>query len=104
MKYTVTLRDNETGEVRDFPVPYDWKDGSLFWWSEGNMSCDCNRGQWFHGPSPPKDFQCTLSRYDLLKITLDDGTVLDDRSLIDEWRFTRTDTPAATAPAPKDAS
>lgn len=43
----------DTGEVFEYIDPEDsegsqfyWPNGdpSTFWWSEGNMSCDCNRG------------------------------------------------------------
>ena len=39
----VTLLDTKTGERRDCS---DWHDGAefgVYWWSEGNGSCDCNR-------------------------------------------------------------
>ena len=39
----VTLLDTKTGERRDCS---DWCNGeefSVYWWQEGNGSCDCNR-------------------------------------------------------------
>jgi hypothetical protein len=45
----VTLLDTDTGEQRSCD---DW-DMDVFWWTEGNGSCDCNRsaafgGEWLH--------------------------------------------------------
>lgn len=38
--YTVRLRDNTTGEEVERVMTLDWEEGSEFWWSEGNFSCD----------------------------------------------------------------
>jgi len=35
----VTILDTTTGEQYDGTI-----DASVFWWTEGNGSCDCNRG------------------------------------------------------------
>lgn len=52
--YPIAVKDTKTGEVRrmDFPL-YGHDDrgtkpeDNLFWWSEGNFGCDCNRGDLF---------------------------------------------------------
>jgi hypothetical protein len=82
MKYTVHIRKEETGEVREHRDDLDWHESSLFWWSEGNMGCDCNRercfdivgGEWSNDWEPA----CSVGKYTVVKIVLDDGTVLDD--------------------------
>lgn len=38
--YTVFIRNNETGEVRTNSYDFEW---NLYWWADGNFSCDCNR-------------------------------------------------------------
>ncbi len=41
MAYRVAIKDTETGEVRVTEFPYE--DDDLFWWTDGNFGCDCNR-------------------------------------------------------------
>lgn len=48
MTYTVAIRNNATGEIRMQPEDLDWHEASLFWWTEGNFACDCNRGNEWH--------------------------------------------------------
>ena len=38
--YTVRLKDTTTGEEVERVMTLDWSDGSEWWWSEGNFSCD----------------------------------------------------------------
>lgn len=53
--YLVELIDSTTGEVRWFKINWpgaswhkkDHPEGDLFWWTEGNFGCDCNRGMSF---------------------------------------------------------
>lgn len=48
MTYSVTIRENATGETVDYALDdLEWFDGSLFWWTEGNFGCDCNRRMCF---------------------------------------------------------
>ena len=70
--YPIAVKDTETGEVRrmDFPL-YGHDRGTkpednLFWWSEGNFGCDCNRGDVFHdigGEERDDEAQCGHGRY-----------------------------------------
>ena len=46
------IRDNQTQEIREYSdnlTGDNDEDGNFFefWWSEGNASCDCNRGLFF---------------------------------------------------------
>lgn len=41
--YIVAIRKNSTGEIRLRKVDQQWVDGHEWWWTEGNMGCDCNR-------------------------------------------------------------
>lgn len=77
--YTVTMKETATGEVRTFPAKLPWGDGSNFWWSEGNYSCDCNRElEWREAGGLPRfpeiEGPCTEGRYVVLSINLPDGT------------------------------
>jgi hypothetical protein len=77
--YTVTLRDTDTGEIRQF----DYRDGPtrLFFWTEGNFSCDCNRGEVFYraeidrGERAPLSFGCGEGRFELIRLQGGDGTI-----------------------------
>jgi hypothetical protein len=41
--YDVLIRNNKTGEVRTRHMSLPWFEYSLYWWTEGNFGCDCNR-------------------------------------------------------------
>lgn len=84
MSYTIRIRNNATGEVRQSkPYEFEW---SLFWWTDGNMGCDCNRHlAWLRagGPGPADDpfhnnaaRQCGDGAYTVIDATLDDATVV----------------------------
>jgi hypothetical protein len=82
----VEIRNNATGEVRRHRHE-DWQSHSVFWWTEGNASCDCNRGLFFarDGGRELTDeeedaFECGDDAYTAIRAVLDDGTViaLDD--------------------------
>lgn len=61
----------------------EWTDSSVFWWTEGNFGCDCNRGSSFlraGGPGPADDphwnnvdFDCGDTAYSVLYCELADG-------------------------------
>lgn len=42
-RYTVDILEVATGEVVRRGMDLPWDDGSIYWWTEGNYSCDCNR-------------------------------------------------------------
>lgn len=82
MTYRVALRKNETGEIR-FAGPYDFE-FNLYWWTDGNFGCDCNRYLEFeraggHEPTDEEDEThggCGDDRYTALYAELDDGRCL----------------------------
>jgi len=51
VKITAHIRKNSTGEVRSSLDNRTWLmaegEPSIFWWEEGNASCDCNREIFF---------------------------------------------------------
>lgn len=78
MSYTVAIRKNETGEVRTASYDFDF---NLFWWTDGNFACDCNRYLEFeraggHEPTDDEDDRlggCGHERYTVLYADLVDG-------------------------------
>lgn len=78
----VKITDTMTGVTRDATWPeYAWgdeKDGVYdYLWSEGNYSCDCNRGMFFAQAAgePDPDMICGESRY-AVKILSEDGSAI----------------------------
>lgn len=72
------IRHNESGEVRVHPQTWDW-DGDDFIWSEGNFSCDCNRGDFFAqgiGDNEDQDVICGNDKYSVRLTAIDGGAVL----------------------------
>lgn len=55
----VTLKDNTTGEVK----PYPDKDITVWSWTEGTWSCDCNRVLAFTEVIPDWDSPCECTKY-----------------------------------------
>jgi len=80
--YTVRFKDTVTGEEAEKVYEYEWEDGSDYWWSEGNFSCDCNRYLEFlraKGQDPALDEAVCNSgdnRYEVVSITCPDGQVV----------------------------
>lgn len=100
MPYSVEIREVATGVNVTRAYPYEWVSksdpsgepgrGSLFWWTDGNFGCDCNRSmEFWRGNGVSEDVvrqrtsgtQCTnasgAQEY-LVRITLPDGTVVLD--------------------------
>lgn len=77
MRYKVAIRRNADGVVRlyDFGPDIPWGDGTVWWLTEGNFGCDCNREMDFRraggedGGEPP----CGNTRYSILYAELEDG-------------------------------
>lgn len=80
MSYKVTLRRLSDGLEKTIVDDLDWHDSSLYWWSEGNMGCDCNRASTFGDVDLSQDIEveCSTSKYLLIKIELSTGQVFDD--------------------------
>lgn len=78
MAYTVRMRNNETGEVRDLSMDFEWpeSDGD-FLWSDGNYACDCNRALFFFNWGPEaEDRHCGVDGFSVQSITLPDGRMV----------------------------
>lgn len=78
--YAVVIRRNSDGLTRVCPQQHDWDgaDGDWFWWSEGNMSCDCNRALEFAraGGEPEPEVMCGDVLFDVLRFELPNGEVI----------------------------
>ena len=70
MKYVVHIQSNETKEIRIFNPGWEWHDSSLFWWTDGNAGCDCNRSDFFGD----RNDSCGHTRYTILKAVMADGS------------------------------
>lgn len=79
MKLHVEIRRNSDGLTRTNLMDLD--DFSLFYWSEGNGCCDCNRAMWFADAAGDKDREadsyCGHDRFDI-RIKDDAGNILYD--------------------------
>ena len=73
------IRKNDTGEVRQCATIWLVDDPSPFIWEEGNYRCDCNRHLFFNhagGENDSDDCSCGETAYTVLKIVLEDETVV----------------------------
>ena len=84
--YKAAIRKNDTGEIRIAEIEWDWykngEEGDLYWWTEGNFSCDCNRElQWLYAGKESDidmdDSKCSKGRYSVLYVELPDGTKIE---------------------------
>lgn len=78
MAYWVALRNNETFEVRrcKMNLTFEFEEDGLpnmFWWTEGNGGCDCNRADIFYdGEQDVHAPVCGNQKFSALYIELDD--------------------------------
>ena len=61
----------------------DWTDGSIFWWTDGNAGCSCNRRVWFaDAMGLPDDVEPKCGHGDFLVRLTDEAT---GKVLLDEF-------------------
>jgi hypothetical protein len=93
MAYDVVIRDNRTGEAVTKRMDLDWNgNATLWWWTEGNFGCDCNRGFQFALAKEVSDKEfwerdrpCGRERYSVIEAVLADGSRIkidDDRESV----------------------
>lgn len=80
MPYKIAIRKNETNEVRLYTMNNDWDSRGIWWWTEGNGGCDCNRKIFFenHENDIINKTHCSEGRFTLLYIELPDGTKIEE--------------------------
>ena len=81
--YSVAYRKNDTGETRIRKYPhseYD-VDHTIWWLTEGNFGCDCNRElEWRRANGEDPDWgevYCSDGRFSIPYIILDNGDKLE---------------------------
>jgi hypothetical protein len=90
MSYRVTIKDTKTGETVTSLQNFEWSDGSLYWWTEGNFGCDCNRNMQFQRAKGIKeenieDIKCGDDRFFIEKAIFESGLEIEiDGSLEEE--------------------
>lgn len=74
-QYNVAIRKNETGEVRTYRHDMEWDDNSMYQWTDGNYSCDCNRELFWHRAigEEAKEVGCGETAFSVLYAELPDG-------------------------------
>ena len=80
MSAWIEITDTHTGQRKlvfdeTFYSDAEYEGANLFAWREGNMSCDCNRGERFDG----QDHECnntTRNRYAARTAYVHDGRVV----------------------------
>lgn len=58
---------------------FEWHNGSTYWWSEGNMACDCNRALEFDrgvGTDEADEYKCGDGKYSVRITNSDTGNIL----------------------------
>ena len=78
-KYRAVLRDTVTGrtaeESGEFPHGVETL---IFYWTEGNMGCDCNRGGIVFGDLDAVPCNADRQRIALTELWADGGKVIED--------------------------
>lgn len=73
--YVVEIRHNPTGVVRFISTGLAWYDHSMYFWTEGNFSCDCNRAIVFNNmKSAGVDHRCGYRDFTAIRAIFPDGT------------------------------
>lgn len=90
--YHVLIRRNSDGMERQCRMDWDWfwgpkpsvptlglwqyrPDGDMYWWTEGNMACDCARSLEFSKVESEEapEIPCSHGLFTVVNATLDDG-------------------------------
>ena len=84
--YSVLIRDNATREERLCPqTEVKWTDDcDVYWWTDGNMGCDCNRSLCFaraggatEEEAWAQEIDCGDTRFTAIKAILADGREIE---------------------------
>ncbi len=83
--YIIAIRQNSSGNVALCEQDSAWDDDAEYWWTEGNMACDCNRAiQYDRANGVIIDdvmaYKCGDGQYSAVFAELEDGTkiILND--------------------------
>ena len=85
VRVVARIRDNATGEVREYGTDEILEDGeespSDWPWSEGNSSCDCNRRLFFarsSGEEEDWESECSDDKFSVQLVNPSSGTAYYD--------------------------
>ena len=79
--YVAKIIRNSDCEISFYSIKWDWTKngdrGDLYWWTDGNFGCDCNRYMSFErgkGREPKDDYcKCGYDCYTVPYVILPDG-------------------------------
>ncbi len=78
--YHLIITNNETKETRICAMDIPFLAGSLWWLTEGNYGCDCNRRIEFYRVEFPKliydDYECTGGKFTIVAAILSNGSIM----------------------------
>jgi len=74
MGYHVKMKENSTGIIKTIFMDLDWLP-SVYWWTEGNYGCDCNREMVFKDDHDIET-NCSHDRYTAIEAILDNGEIV----------------------------
>lgn len=82
MSYRILIQRNEDNQRRWREMDLPWDQNTLFWLTEGNFGCDCNRQWEFERAcgetiTEDPDPECGHSRFSIIRAELDDGSILN---------------------------
>lgn len=79
--YVVVIRRASDGLERRCEMAHGWHSASAFWWEDGNMACDCNRGDAFDRAGGETDAAivaklrpCSSEAFLVVRFEFPDGT------------------------------
>lgn len=78
--YDVLIQKNATGEIRRQHEDLEWHEWTLYWWTDGNFGCDCNREWEFQraaGEPLTEDPKCGYTKYRVIKAIFPDGKEIE---------------------------
>ena len=85
VRVTARIRDNATGEVREYGTDEILENGEEtpndFGWAEGNYSCDCNRHLFFaraFGEEENRERECSDDKFSVQLVNPSSGVVYYD--------------------------
>jgi hypothetical protein len=87
-EYWVTIFRTSDGVEIEHHSTTPWHHATIFWWAEGNGSCDCNRELCFERaqgrePGVQTGTTCGDSRYEITQFRFPDGVILSWRDALE---------------------
>lgn len=83
MSAWLDMINHDTGERRmvfdeDFFQDTEYEEANIYFWQEGNFSCDCNRALvWFNFSDEANDRSCGENRFSVVRAFTHDGRIIE---------------------------